>query len=627
MMRRPASEVIGLRFDRATPAAQAALCLAVAGLWLLGRNYAGIVQDASLYLLQGLRQLDPDSFGKDLFFAHGSQDAYTAFPRLYAALIAQFGIGAAAMLVTVAGQCAFVGASLALIFRIAEGPARWWCLALLAVVSGYYGGVGTMRFAEPFATARSLAEPMVLAAMAGTLSNRHWTATFLLAAAAALHPLVAAPGIAVVVIWHALTLQRWTWSALFLAMAMAVAAIGWRTLSIPLDPAWLAVVLDRSPQLFVSQWLAPDWARLLWGLCAAWLGSRFVDLPARRLVQATAAVCMAGIAASWVAVDLFHSALAAALQAWRAHWLLQFLAIVLVPIAAAGLWKSGNAARAGAACLLASCCFGRSELPAAAVLAIAAVALHRSELRSPRWMGEGRFRLALLLILAAASAGLLFEIQSRLPHEYGAQGMPAWRDYLDAASSVGGLLPAAALLWLAAYSRFSAVALALAATLFGAGVASWDGRKPWPRFVEQAATGANPFRDALPAGATVYWPGPYGKAWIALGKASWISVDQGAGVVFNRGTAIEYADRERASAGLQLAADNCAMVEPPGCRIDPARARAICERGDGPDDLVLNAPIDGHAPAVEWPMPAAFRPGRQVLYLYSCRGLAPGRNK
>lgn len=94
------------------------------------------------------------------------------------------------------------------------------------------------------------------------------------------------------------------------------------------DPPWLAAVLERSPHLFVGQWPVPDWARLLWGLCVAWLA-------------AAAAIGLAGIASSWIAVDLLESAFVAGLQLWRAHWLVHFFAIVLVPVAVAGLWRSG----------------------------------------------------------------------------------------------------------------------------------------------------------------------------------------------------------------------------------------------------------------------------------------------
>jgi len=622
MRNRPAHEALGLRFDRLSPGSQAALAMLLAALWLLGRRYGGLVQDAPLYLLQGLRRLDPGTFGKDLFFAYGSQDAYTAFPYLYAPLIDVLGAGPAATLVTLAGQAAFVGASLALVRRIAAGPARWWCLALVAVISGYYGGVGTHRLAEPFATARSLAEPLVIAALACTLSARHWLALASLALAAALHPLMAAPGIAVVFLWHAAARQRLGWSAALLAATAAIAVPVANTMTRSFDPPWLAVVLDRSPQLFLSQWQLPDWSRLLWGLCVAWLAAPVVALPVRRLVLASAAVCVAGVTASGIAVDLLNNATAAALQMWRAHWLLHVLAIMLVPVAVTGLWRSGNAARAAAACLAASCCFGRAEQPAAAALAVAAAVLVVVERRSPGWMGERSYRYALLAVACMASVGLLFEVQSRLPNAYDIARLPDWTDYVHAAASVGGLLPFAGLAWLAAHSRYRGYALAVSVAAFALGLATWDARKPWPRFIEQASAGSNPFREVLPADAVVYWPGPYGKSWLALGKPSWISVDQGAGVVFNRGTAIEYARRVSESAALQSATDNCMMSAEPSCRISVQPAQSLCARPGGPSHLVLNGRIDGVGALADWRLPAGIRPGASAFYLYSCRELA-----
>ena len=213
MKSRTVHEALGLRFDRLSPAASVALACALAALWLLGRRYGGITHDATLYLVQGLRRLDPAAYGRELFFTHGAQDEYTLFPRLYAPIIEALGAGGAALAVTVVGQIAFFAAVAALVFRIAGGLTRWWSLALLAAASGYYGGIGVFRIAEPFATARTLAEPLVLAALACTLSARPRTTFAALAIAGALHPLVAAPGIAVVYLWHALERPRLLWLA------------------------------------------------------------------------------------------------------------------------------------------------------------------------------------------------------------------------------------------------------------------------------------------------------------------------------------------------------------------------------------------------------------------------------
>jgi len=207
--------------------------------------------------------VDPASFAGDLFFLHGAQDAFTLFPQIYAVLIGAFGAGNAAMAVTVTGQIAFFAAAGALVLRIATGQARWWSMALLAMASGYYGGVGVFRLAEPFATARTLSEPLVLAALAFTLASRHRVAAAALAAALVLHPLVAAPGIASVFLWHAAERPRMLWWIPLLAVLVLAAGILWPGFSLRFDPQWLAAVLERTPHLFVSQWLLPDWSRLL----------------------------------------------------------------------------------------------------------------------------------------------------------------------------------------------------------------------------------------------------------------------------------------------------------------------------------------------------------------------------
>ena len=205
-----------------------------------------------------------------------------------------------------------------------------------------------------------------------------------------------------------------------------------------------------------------------------------------------------------------------------------------------------------------------------------------------------------------------------LPSVYGALRQTGWTDYVHAAASVGGLLPLAALLWLAACSRFSIIAAGVCAGALALSLAAWDAREPWPRFIEQASGDTNPFREALPRGAQVYWPGPYGKTWLALGSPSWISADQGAGIVFNRHTALEYVERRHVSKDLLSAIDNCANAEQAQCRIAPQFARGLCARLVGPDYLVLNASVDGYA-AIEWPLPPDIGPGRRSLFLYDCR--------
>jgi hypothetical protein len=613
---RPASEALGLRFDRPLPGLLSVLSLAA--LWLLGRRYAGITHDATLYVAQGLRRLDPQIFARDLFFAHGSQDAYSVFSLLYAPLIAALGPAGAAMALTALGQLAFLAAAWALARQLSAGSTRWWSMALLAVISGYYGGVGVFRIAEPFATARSLAEPLAVLALACTLASWHRTAFAALAVCALVHPLVAAPTLAVLLLWHA-GHHSGRWRALL--TAFAVLALAGAAFDVRLDGLWREALVERSPHLFLSEWHLADWARLAWGLCVVGLACAYLSPQARRLATAIVAVTLAGIAASGVTVDLLDGAHAASVQAWRAHWLLQMLAIMLVPVAVAGLWRSGPAARAAAACVAASCAFGRVELPAAAMLAVTALALAAAERRLPGWMSERAFRTVLVAAIAAAATGLLFEVQSRLPTAYMTLDGTTGDRYLPAMTSVGALLPLAAFLWLLAHSRFSRAAPAAVAVLLAFALLAWDGRKPFSRSIEQASTQGRSWRHP-PAGAQVFWPAPSTPAWLLLGTPNWFSADQGAGIVFSRETALQYAARKTASAPLIAVMDNCYLTaRSTECRIASHAPRALCRRSDGPDYLVLNGRIEGVA-EIGWDLPSAIRPGGRPVHLYACRDLA-----
>lgn len=614
MSARPAHEALGLRFDGLSVPARAALAAALAALWLLGRRYAGISHDATLYLGQGLRRLHPEALAGDLFFAHGGQDGFTVFPLLYAPLIHFLGPGPAAMLLDVAGQAAFLALAVVLVRQtVPPGAARWWSLALLAVTSGYYGGVGTFRFAEPFATARVLAEPAVLAAIACLLAGRLRACAAALLAAVLLHPLVAAAGIGTVIVWHALDRKRFRW----IAAGIVIAAALWVFSQPRFDPAWREAVLERSPHLFVALWQVPDWARLAWGLGITGLAARFAAPPLRRLLIIVAAIAIAGVAASWIAVDLLDSVAAAALQAWRAHWLLHFLALIQVPCVVVALWRGSNAGRAAAVCVAASCCFGRSGQPGAAVLVALAALLHLAELRSPAWMGPRALRGVSGAAACAAAVGLLLAAQERLPALYDVMAAPGWRDYAAAGTTVGGLVPLAVVLWVLAHTRFAGAALAVSAAALAMGVSAWDARTPWQHFLEGRGAETNPFRARIAPGGEVFWRESGGPTWLLLRAPNWFSVDQGAGIVFSRETAMEYAARKVASDDLRAALDVCGLAGARECRIERRVVDSFCARERAPAYLVLTAPVE-QAAATVWKLPTPVGRGWRALYLYSC---------
>lgn len=616
MTSRPAHESLGL--DRPlSPLANAALAIGLVAIWLLGRRYSGLTHDASVYLVQAFRRLDPAAFSGDLFFRFGSQDAFTIFPWVYAPLVGALGAGPAALVVTLLGQGLFLAAAAGFVVQLSPGRARWWSLVLLAAASGYYGGVGVFRIAETFATARVLAEPLVVAALAAQLGGHARWAAFLATVAALLHPLVAVPGIAVLLGYA--FLPRNGWRAVAVVAILLTAAISVVALSpLPrIDAEWRAILEERSPHLFVLAWPGVDWARVAWSAVVTWLALRSLDAQTRRLASCVVLVAALGLVASAIAVDGLALAAGAAAQPWRAVWLLQFLALVLVPVAMAGCWQEGPAGRAAALWLAASCCFGRQELGWALLLAGLAGACAVIGWRRPDWIGERMLRALALCACSAGAAGLLFELQSRLPQAYGAPVSLAGSDPFTVAGSLAVLLLAACVLYLVAHGSRPVLALGLSMAVLATAVSAWDARRPWPRYLERASADLSELRRHLGPDAQVYWPGAYSRVWLGLRVTAWFSVDQGAGVVFHRATAIAYRERHAATRGLVAAAENCAYAQST-CQIEGRLVQELCDRADAPDFLVLGAPTQRPLLAAR-ELPPALGPGRQQALLYRCK--------
>jgi len=604
--------------------ARAATAIVLAGIWFLGRPYKGITHDATLYLAQGLKQLSPSVLSEDIFFAFGSQDAFSVFSLVYARMIGAYGPALSAMLLTMLGQISFVLAAWLLVRRLMGGHSRWWALVLLASVSGYYGGLGVFRIAEPFGTARSLAEPLAVAGLAALLSSRLRTAAMLLAFSALIHPIVAAPAIATAAICFMTPLHRRTLStSMKLALAATLALIGVATTVGEVtyfDQHWRAAVLARSQHLFLLEWEVPDWSRVVWSLTVALLALSHLPAQGRRLVAASVAVCLSGLIGSFLAVDMLGSASFAGLQLWRAHWLLELLAVLLIPVLVCSAWRSGNGGKVAAGCIVASCCFARPDLPAAAALAFIAAILLAMEQHSPGWMREQVLKPALVLTACAAAIGTLFDIQLRAPLDYGPVQTEAWSAFFTMAGAQGILLLLAACVTLLANLRRFVLAIVTALAFAVPAAAAWDSRSEWTRALEAAADSIHPFRSYVLPGAEVFWPAAGTPAWTVLRTRSWFTGDQGAGIVFHRETAMNYEVRRTASAPLRQSIDNCTFSSDPACRVDIDRARALCERPDRPEFLVLAGRIDA-MPLSRWPVPGYQGFGPASIDLHACRDL------
>jgi hypothetical protein len=614
--------------------AKALVMVVAVALWFLQRSYVGIVHDGLLYLAQALNRLHPGRLSQDLFFAYGSQDQFTLATSAYGWLIGLLGAPDASLLLTLVGQCAFIAAAS-------------WCLrawlpwtllpyALVALgAARFYGGWLTLSYSEPFVTARLFVEPLVLIAVGLMARERFLAALFALLLAALGHPLVALVGLGVFAIACLLRWPRLAFPAL--AVVLGVSAALWvgppllQPLLASFDDAWFAVVVDRNEMVFPGLWEAKVWAvalACLWLLAYA-LGTRFsASNAADRTLLAVWAAALAGVLAAFVGADVFRLVLVTQLQLWRALWLAQLLAMALLPLIFLDLWRArdGQPQRVlGLALVLTGIATNLWSGAIAAVIGGAALMIWRAP--ASAFTPSGRRGLLVMAALVAAfgvASAAVFGFDSELlaAHRH-------WRPFNALLWSSPVVAPL--LLWgvhrLLAAPRWRWAGLALALGLTLTAIVTWDSRNDFQWDQEQArAEGISPLGE-LPSSAQVLWAPSPSLAWLVLERPTYFTNLQGAGLLFNRGTAIEWDRRRGQIATKRLTQSRCfeGMVEPDdgACRWNRAQLLRACAIPGGPSHVISPTRIEG-SPSRDWALThARFHP--RSLHLYDCAQVRSGK--
>lgn len=595
------------RLEPATVIALAALSC----LWLITHRYQGIRHDAWLYAGQALARLDPQAFRNDLFFAYGSQDDYSLFSRPYSLLVQAFGIGQAAVLLLVAGQLAWALAAFALARRWLNGTALWVGLALVFALPRDYGPAGVFHYAETFLTARSIAEPLVLASLAATLAGRLPLAWFASLLAFVCHPIIALPGILFLVAFH---FQPGAKMLVGFALASIAAA-----LALPaMDAEWLQIVRLRAPFVMLDEWQPGELAEpFVWiGILA--VAASEAPTPLQRAWRALVIVAAACALLAMLAT-LTHAALLIQAQPWRAAWLIKVVALLVLPGLFVQRWQRSAADRwllAGLAAAAATAAtFGG---PIAIGLAILSCRGWQGGQPPalPRWLSVAA-SLAVLGILA----GTVLEV---LQHSYYAiERIRLWAINPAAASpgNFTGLLlgPLALLLPLSLWfllqlgARRPIAAMILSSGLFLGAIPGWNQGNDGQQIMLFSADPPHPFPGLIPRGATVYWQDHFELSWFLLRRANYASSLQSVGLVFSRQTAMESHRRlmrlaSFGSADAQLAAAASAPIT----QKTPAQdsLTELCE-DQLLDFVVLGIRLEGGSPPI-------WENGGNPWFLYRC---------
>src|SRR5690606_31078915 len=133
--------------------------------------------------------------GQDVYLRFGSQDNYTIFSPLFAALISAVGLEPASALITLFSQIAFLCATWFLARQLMGRELAWLGLGIMLAVPGVFGANGLWNVFEGFATPRLFCEALTIAALSAAIARRFVVAGGILAVAFLIHPLMALAGV------------------------------------------------------------------------------------------------------------------------------------------------------------------------------------------------------------------------------------------------------------------------------------------------------------------------------------------------------------------------------------------------------------------------------------------------
>jgi hypothetical protein len=602
------------------PVAMAGLVLCIAAFWMAQHPYERIVHDSILYAFSALARLYPSSLGRDIYLTVGIQDRFTIFSPLVAPLIRIIGLRQAATLITFSAQLAFFFVGWLLARRLMPTAHAILALALLVSLPTTYGDRHIFSYAEAFMTPRLPCEVLVLGTLIAVLSRRYVLAALCLAAAFAVHPIMATAGLAMLFFLEVGSRKPWLAVAIAAAGLIVVVAAAWLFPFGPVstfDAGWFALLYSGGSYLFPSRWGLVDWAHAsipLSVLAVGWL--TVVDREIRAICAAALVAGLTGLAISLVGADLLHVVLIAQVQPWRWLWLSNALAVIVLPAVFRSCWQCEDATRTVVVLLAAGwVCIDNTYAPiiGACAILIASIGKHINDPRRVRFLFAASCLVLLFCVLGLAQfvVGVIKDVQLLAPDRtlYDSPYLLELRQFKP--WQAGGIVPVTIFLaawWTATHRKDMPTAVAIVvcgAALCGAFAQfSWNTWNRWPRaqLSKPLISEFAPWRRVIPQSAKVLWADSAFPTWFLLHRPSYWSREQMAAAVFSEPLSWTLTRRKLVIDTIAKSTHDPHLILTRTCQSNPALGYIIFGRDAGPT-----------------PYPSLKNPrGAGILRLYNC---------
>jgi hypothetical protein len=602
--------------------------LLIIAIWSFTRPYRGVRHDAILYLGQTFAHLWPERMGEDIFFHYGSQDRFSVFAPVMAMLVRHFGVAWPEMVLLVACQVAFMVAVWKLAGHFMR-PLRLPATLCAIVLPHTYGSLNVFGFAESFLTARSVAEPLVLFALVAWARHKTVRALVLFGLGMAMHPLIAIPGLVVAWLMRVQADRRWAWIALVALPVLALAVAGvapFDGLLHRYEGVWWEQVQSSNRDVMLSNWKFLDWQSLAVDPILLWFAVRHGEHRLAAMAKATLWATAGLLAVSLFGVDLFHDVLLAGLQLWRVLWITHLLALICLPLFVYTHWRKGSSGRLVAVAGIAALVAAGANFPQAWVLVAWLLATLLLE-RSGQAISPSLQRIAFGATVASIGVATLVIVVTTLRRVLGTSDSP------DVGQAVLVVLATPTVAIACCFLLNRAIrhlptwgAAALLGAILALGALHWDQRDPWQRELEASALEEHPFDHYIAPTDQVYWHDALLPTWMMLKRPSFYSDFQGAGLLFNRSTAEEFARRRKVFLGIQLQGELCHVVasiqgaKDEECAPTQDLVDQVCKDPLHPRFMVFPYKM-AHGLVDEWTLAPSsrFHPRNpRTYYLYDC---------